>query len=130
MIYLLTFQEHYLRFNMITTYPLETFVLREVIRDLINFNKSEVIELSDELHFGITFTIVLLSTITATQVENLGTVLELVGSYAGSLMAFILPPLVNILLNPERTNKDNIKYYAVIGLGVFLIIYSTYELFV
>lgn len=117
-------------FNMITTYPLETFVLREVIRDLINFNKSEVIELSDELHFGITFTIVLLSTITATQVENLGTVLELVGSYAGSLMAFILPPLVNILLNPERTNKDNIKYYAVIGLGVFLIIYSTYELFV
>ena len=115
---------------MITTYPLETFVLREVIRDLINFNKSEVIELSDELHFGITFTIVLLSTITATQVENLGTVLELVGSYAGSLMAFILPPLVNILLNPERTNKDNIKYYAVIGLGVFLIIYSTYELFV
>lgn len=117
-------------FNMITTYPLEVFVLREVIRDLINFNKSEVIELSDTQHFGITFAISLMSTLVATQIENLGSVLELVGSYAGSLMAFILPPLVNILLNPERSNKENIKYYIVIGLGAFLIIYSTYELFV
>lgn len=117
-------------FNMITTYPLEVFVLREVIRDLMYFKSTSVIELDDNYHFGITFGIVLVSSVTATRIENLGTVLELVGSYAGSLMAFILPPIVNMALVPDRSFKGNIKNYMTVGLGAFLIIYSTYELFV
>ncbi|XBW37326.1 hypothetical protein QEN19_002908 [Hanseniaspora menglaensis] len=116
-------------FNMITTYPLEVFVLREVIKDLMHFSSSTVFELDDNYHFGITFVIVLVSSLTATRIENLGTVLELVGSYAGSLMAFILPPLVNIILVPTRSHTENAKHYLTISLGAFLIIYSTFELF-
>lgn len=117
-------------FNMITTYPLELFVLREVIRDLLFFKTNSTRELSENFHFGITAIIVLISSITATRIDNLGTVLELVGSYAGSLMAFILPPLVNIILVPDRAFKENVKHYLTVSLGAFLIIYSTYELFI
>lgn len=88
-------------FNMLTTFPLEIFVLRDVIRDLIYFkanNNGGPIVLSMKMHIAITTVLVFITMSISLTTCNLGALLELIGATTASLMAYILPPVTNLVL--------------------------------
>ncbi|SCU95780.1 LAFA_0G02256g1_1 [Lachancea sp. 'fantastica'] len=116
-------------FNMLTTFPLEVFVLRDVVRDLIFFNadKSEgrPVELSLKLHVTITSVVVFTTMAISLTTCNLGALFELIGATTASLMAYILPPWVNLILTGSRkTMRDKIPHYMCIALGFAIMFIS------
>ncbi|OUM51038.1 hypothetical protein BVG19_g119 [[Candida] boidinii] len=111
--------------NMLTTFPLEIFVVREIIKDLILLYKANVDstnnsdsseELSPRYHFIIT-TVLCVSTMSVSLFTcNLGAILELVGATSACIMAYILPPLCFIKLTTERTKFEK---YCAYGCAIF-----------
>lgn len=85
--------------NMLTTFPLEIFVVRDVIKDIM-------VELQNELsrmqHFTVTLILVFSSMAVALFTCNLGLVLELIGATSASLMAYIIPPLCYLKLSWDQ----------------------------
>jgi solute carrier family 38 (sodium-coupled neutral amino acid transporter), member 11 len=75
--------------NMFTTYPLEAFVCREVIANLVS---PGVDHLPTNLHVGITTTLIAVSLTIALSTCNLGVVLELTGCFSATALAYIFPP--------------------------------------
>ncbi|AGO10842.1 AaceriAFR671Wp [[Ashbya] aceris (nom. inval.)] len=115
-------------FNMLTTFPLEIFVLRDVIRDLISVKaaKDEPPKLSTRSHFIITTGLVLSTMGISLTTCNLGALLELVGSTTASLSAYILPPMTNLILTGERRSvKEKLPHYACILFGFSIMIISS-----
>lgn len=98
--------------NMLTTFPLEIFVVRDVIRDIIvswsveasESNDTEHLELSKKQHFFITTFLVFTAMSVALLTCNLGMILELIGATSASLMAYIIPPLCYLKLVADRDN--------------------------
>lgn len=100
-------------FNMLTTFPLELFVVRDVIKDFVVMNEADEsgntahLELSTKQHFIattiLTFSAMGLSLLTC----NLGMILELVGATSASLMAYIIPPMcyLKLLLDESDFRK-------------------------
>lgn len=91
--------------NMLTTFPLEIFVVRDVLKEIILAKKASVdgstadLELSSKQHFFITSFLVFSSMSVALFTCNLGMILELVGATSASLMAYIIPPLCYLKLS-------------------------------
>ncbi|KAI5964306.1 uncharacterized protein KGF55_002248 [Candida pseudojiufengensis] len=92
--------------NMLTTFPLEIFVVRDVIKEILLSKKaatqgltSSDFELSKIQHFLITTFLVFSSMLVSLFTCNLGIILELIGATSASLMAYILPPLCYLKLN-------------------------------
>ncbi|KAH3899611.1 related to Vacuolar amino acid transporter 2 [Saccharomycodes ludwigii] len=115
-------------FNMLTTFPLEVFVLRDVIRDLLYFNvhSDTPVELSSMLHFTVTTIIVLITMGISLTTCNLGALLELVGATTASLMAYILPPYCNLkLIGNNKTLWEKKRHYFCIFFGFAVLIIST-----
>ena len=79
---------------MLTTFPLEIFVVRDVLKEIILAKKASVdgstadLELSSKQHFFITSFLVFSSMSVALFTCNLGMILELVGATSASLMAY------------------------------------------
>ncbi|CAH2352911.1 vacuolar amino acid transporter 2 [[Candida] railenensis] len=100
--------------NMLTTFPLEVFVVRDVIKDIIltgdGANASTAhLELSSRQHFLIT-TFLVFSTMSVSLVTcNLGIILELIGSTSASLMAYIIPPLCYLKLKYSRIDYKSLN---------------------
>lgn len=118
--------------NMITTLPLEVYVLREVIKDLYiiykaNLNPSYKFQGFSKLqHLATTAILILIPLIIALNTCNLGAVLEIVGATSGSLIAYILPPLCyNKLTKRNHTLKQQIPYYACATFGFLVMVLST-----
>lgn len=96
--------------NMLTTFPLEIFVVRDVIRDIIysySHTDSEELgsshfELSKRQHFIVTTVLVFSSMSVSLFTCNLGIILELIGATSASLMAYIIPPLCYLKLNWDQ----------------------------
>lgn len=92
--------------NMLTTFPLEIFVVRDVFRDVVYFiwhndgesTGSSHFELTSRQHFFITTVLVFSSMSVALFTCNLGIILELIGATSASLMAYIIPPLCYLKL--------------------------------
>lgn len=92
--------------NMLTTFPLEIFVVRDVMRDIVYFyshdddsgSGSSHFELSSKQHFFITTILVFSSMGVALLTCNLGIILEVIGATSASLMAYIIPPLCYLKL--------------------------------
>lgn len=104
--------------NMLTTFPLEIFVVRDVIRDVIYYyshadsgeSGSSHFELTTKQHFIVT-TVLVFSTMSVSLFTcNLGIILELIGATSASLMAYIIPPLCYLKLN-----WDQIDYKSLAG---------------
>ncbi|SCV03104.1 LANO_0G02168g1_1 [Lachancea nothofagi CBS 11611] len=117
-------------FNMLTTFPLEIFVLRDVIRDLIYFNtptsNDQPIALSLKLHFIITSITVFSTMVISFTTCNLGALFELIGATTASLMAYILPPSVNLILTgAKKTRRQKIPHYACIFFGFAIMTVSS-----
>ncbi|WLF80847.1 hypothetical protein PVL30_004637 [Lodderomyces elongisporus] len=88
--------------NMLTTFPLEIFVVRDVIKDILLTRKARrqegvtsasELELSTRQHFFITTILVFSSMSVSLFTCNLGMILELIGATSASLMAYIIPPM-------------------------------------
>ncbi|AET37341.1 Avt2p Ecym_1084 [Eremothecium cymbalariae DBVPG len=115
-------------FNMLTTFPLEIFVLRDVVRDLLYFQSadSESIILTTKEHFIVTSVLVFISMSISLTTCNLGALLELVGSTTASLTAYILPPATTLALTGKtKTLKERTPYYACIMFGFSIMIVSS-----
>lgn len=87
--------------NMLTTFPLEIFVVRDVLKDiLLSLPQGTAhLELSTKQHVVVTTILVfsLMSVLLFTC--NLGMILELIGATSASLMAYIIPPLCFLKLS-------------------------------
>ncbi|CDO92757.1 unnamed protein product [Kluyveromyces dobzhanskii CBS 2104] len=125
---LINFARLLLGFNMLTTFPLEIFVLRDVIRDILYYNSkgSEPVMLSTKMHVIITSILVFIITSIALSTSNLGALLEIIGSTSASLMAYILPPLTNLIITGKtKSTKEKLPYYGCIVFGFVLMFVST-----
>lgn len=94
--------------NMLTTFPLEIFVVRDVLKDIVlagqsgASNSTAHLELSRTQHFVITTVLVFSSMAVSLFTCNLGMILELIGATSASLMAYIIPPLCFLKLSWDR----------------------------
>lgn len=90
--------------NMLTTFPLESFVVRDVLKEIILSRKAidgstSHLELSKWQHFTITSLLVFTSMAVSLFTCNLGMILELIGATSASLMAYIIPHLCYLRLS-------------------------------
>ncbi|OBA22806.1 hypothetical protein METBIDRAFT_29384 [Metschnikowia bicuspidata var. bicuspidata NRRL YB-4993] len=92
--------------NMLTTFPLEIFVVRDVLKDIVmahsltsSSGSTAHLELSNKQHFIITTVLVFSSMSVSLFTCNLGMILELIGATSASLMAYIIPPLCYLKLS-------------------------------
>lgn len=95
--------------NMLTTFPLEVFVVRDVLKDIVaafshsgSNSESTSAELTQKQHFSITTILVFSSMSVSLFTCNLGMILELIGATSASLMAYIIPPLCYLKLSWEK----------------------------
>ncbi|KAK6462619.1 transmembrane amino acid transporter protein-domain-containing protein [Scheffersomyces coipomensis] len=91
--------------NMLTTFPLEVFVVRDVLKDVILGNaegSTADLELNKMQHFTITTILVFSSMSVSLLTCNLGIILELIGATSASLMAYIIPPLCYLKLSWDQ----------------------------
>lgn len=87
--------------NMLTTFPLEVFVVRDVLKEVVvSFSSGNTgrSELSRTQHFIVTTFLVFSSMSVSLFTCNLGMILELIGATSASLMAYIIPPLCYLKL--------------------------------
>ncbi len=109
--------------NMLTTFPLEIFVCRCVLEDLISPGHT----FSTRNHFLITTLLVILAMSVSLFTCNLGIILELVGSSTACLMAYILPPLCYIKQVKNKKKWERIPSFACIGFGIMVMVISTVQ---
>ncbi|CAI5759783.1 unnamed protein product [Candida verbasci] len=111
--------------NMLTTFPLEIFVVRDVLKEIILVRKATGgsiadLELSSKQHFFITTILVFSSMSVSLFTCNLGLILELIGATSASLMAYIIPPLCYFKLSFNETNltmpKDKKRFWIFKGI--------------
>ncbi|CCC72163.1 hypothetical protein NCAS_0J01840 [Naumovozyma castellii] len=125
-------------FNMLTTFPLEIFVLRDVVAVILlechlvpsEENNPLLPYLSRKWHFCITTGLVFLSMGISLMTCNLGALFELIGSTTASVMAYILPPYVNLLLRQQRNELSfttKLPHYFCIFFGFTVMIISSTE---
>ncbi|EGW32069.1 uncharacterized protein SPAPADRAFT_50664 [Spathaspora passalidarum NRRL Y-27907] len=98
--------------NMLTTFPLEIFVVRDVLKEIIlakHASQGSIaeLELSSRQHFFITTFLVFSSMSVSLFTCNLGMILELIGATSASLMAFIIPPLCYFKLSWQQQDFVN-----------------------
>ncbi|CDK26874.1 unnamed protein product [Kuraishia capsulata CBS 1993] len=126
--------------NMLTTFPLEVFVVREIARDfLVMWKKSresgyasltsqsedDQTELSDKEHFWLT-TVLCFSAISVSLFTcNLGAILELVGATSASIMAYILPPMCLLKMTTNKSFLQKLPARACIVFGYVVMFLSS-----
>ncbi|CUM68360.1 uncharacterized protein PRCAT00006082001 [Priceomyces carsonii] len=101
--------------NMLTTFPLELIVARDVLKDLVLAWNGEAgehgstahLQLSPKQHFAITTVLVFSSMSVALLTCNLGVILELIGATSASIMSYIFPPLCYLKLSWDSFNFKN-----------------------
>ncbi|CAR28995.1 hypothetical protein ZYGR_0W00230 [Zygosaccharomyces rouxii] len=116
-------------FNMLTTFPLEIFVLRDVIASFIGGHQpnGDPNVLSKSNHFIIT-TILVFGTMSISLLTcNLGAIFELIGATTASMMAYILPPWVNLLLTSDKTFRQKLPHFACIAFGFSIMLISSIQ---
>lgn len=113
-------------FNMLTTFPLEIFVLRDVLKDLYYVKHSTPIELSQRAHVALTSVLVLTTMSISLTTCNLGALFELIGATTASIMAYILPPLCNLaMIGNSKSKWQKVPYYGCVVFGFAVMIISS-----
>ncbi|QPG73042.1 hypothetical protein FOA43_000346 [Brettanomyces nanus] len=122
--------------NMLTTFPLEIYVVREVVKDLMTIygqirrrDPSYKIEkLSTSQHVAVTSLVSFLPMVISLFTCNLGAVLELVGATSASMIAYILPPLCyDKMTKRNKTFVQRIPPIACIVFGFVVMIVSSIQ---
>ncbi|KAG4084630.1 hypothetical protein H8356DRAFT_1436005 [Neocallimastix lanati (nom. inval.)] len=125
--------------NMFLTSPLECFVCREVIINLLNpnsvigggknINSKETKE--NELfggleHFIVTIALILCSLYIALTIDDLGFVLEITGGFSATMLAYILPTACYCKLTEgSLSSKKKLPYVLCMIFGFVVMIIST-----
>lgn len=110
--------------TILLTLPLETFVVREVIENLW-FKEKQPSPTSR--HFSLTFFIVITAYVASMSTDCLGIVLELNGVLAAIPLAYVLPAICFIRLDPSKfLSREKLP---AIGIAIFGIGVSTIGLF-
>ncbi|CAI4403083.1 CQS_1a_G0012760.mRNA.1.CDS.1 [Saccharomyces cerevisiae] len=118
-------------FNMLTTFPMEIFVLRDVVGNLLHEcnlikNYDEHTQLSGKQHVVITSSLVFITMGISLTTCNLGALFELIGATTASTMAYILPPYTNLLLTSKKKSwKEKLPFYLCICFGFMIMIISS-----
>ncbi|XP_018318699.1 putative sodium-coupled neutral amino acid transporter 11 isoform X2 [Agrilus planipennis] len=84
--------------TILLTYPIECFVVRDVIEYSFLRKDSEALT-SDKIHYGITITIIALTYLLSIATDCLGIVLELNGLLAAIPLAYVLPAMCYLKLD-------------------------------
>ncbi|GMF05993.1 unnamed protein product [Ambrosiozyma monospora] len=120
--------------NMLTTFPLELFVIREVVKDLIIIYKKRqhhdpsytIDQLSTMQHVVITTVLSVIPMTVALFTCNLGAVLELAGATSASTIAYILPPLCYIKMTwRTKTMVQRVLPFACVAFGFMVMFLSS-----
>ncbi|CAI6463173.1 BFH_HP2_G0013480.mRNA.1.CDS.1 [Saccharomyces cerevisiae] len=118
-------------FNMLTTFPMEIFVLRDVVGNLLHEcnlikNYDERTQLSGKQHVVITSSLVFITMGISLTTCNLGALFELIGATTASTMAYILPSYTNLLLTSKKKSwKEKLPFYLCICFGFMIMIISS-----
>ncbi|KAJ1955214.1 hypothetical protein EC988_002004 [Linderina pennispora] len=108
--------------NMITTFPMETLVAREVI-DSLFFRDCDF---SMRRHVVITTALCLAGLIIGETVCNLGVLLELTGGMSASFLAFILPSGCYLRLSSApKLSLKMVPHWLCVAFGFTVMILST-----
>ncbi|KAJ2306078.1 hypothetical protein IWW55_001621 [Coemansia sp. RSA 2706] len=108
--------------NMITTFPMETLVAREVVDQLLFRDQ----EFSMKRHVIITTVLCVGCLIIGETVCNLGVLLELTGGMSASFLAFILPPACYIrLCSGSLLSWKTLPHWLCICFGFVIMVLST-----
>ncbi|KAI9501742.1 hypothetical protein GGI25_004345 [Coemansia spiralis] len=107
--------------NMITTFPMEALVAREVITELFfppGFSRTR--------HIAITTLLCAAALVVGETVCNLGVLLELTGGMSASFLAFILPSACYIRLSSApMLSARLVPHWLCIAFGVVVMVLST-----
>ncbi|ORX83502.1 hypothetical protein BCR32DRAFT_261078 [Anaeromyces robustus] len=136
---LINFSRLLFAINMFLTSPLECFVCREVILNLLNPNS--VIGGGENLssrqtkenqlfggieHFIVTLALILCSLYIALTIDDLGFVLEITGGFSATMLAYILPTACYCKLTAgSMGSKKKLPYLLCIIFGFIVMIIST-----
>ncbi|KAK9476612.1 transmembrane amino acid transporter protein-domain-containing protein, partial [Lipomyces japonicus] len=113
-------------FNMLTTFPLEIFVCREVILDYVHSLSGNTGGQSSEFaHRTTTALLTLAVLLVALTTDSLGIVLEVVGSTSACMLAYILPPLCYLKLTYGKGWKQKFGPITCVIFGITVMIVST-----
>lgn len=108
--------------NMLTTFPLEIYVVRDVLKDLVvekdESGQTGSVEMTKTQHIVITTILVFLSMLVLLFTCNLGFILELIGLTLASLMAYIIPPLCFLKLSYDELDKQHMDRLFIIKKGL------------
>ncbi|KAM9804949.1 putative sodium-coupled neutral amino acid transporter 11 [Neosynchiropus ocellatus] len=102
--------------SVVTTFPLECFVTREVVSNVLGQR-----ELSNRLHMAVTTVIIVACTAMSLAFDCLGVVLELNGVLSATPLIFILPAACFLKLNGGLLfQRANVMPIVLIVLGAFV----------
>jgi amino acid permease len=126
------------------SYPVLHFVARSMINDLTSPADQRGKEMSNAKHFGLTVIYVALTIVLAIELEDLGVVVDFIGSTAGVLAMFVLPGFILIVPNgpystgpkshpdsyfPEEKNGFFWGGIALMFGGIVVIVISLLDIF-
>ncbi|VEU23664.1 DEKNAAC104851 [Brettanomyces naardenensis] len=120
--------------NMLTTFPLEIYVVREVFKDLLTIYQQirrrdptyKIEQLSDRQHVIVTTFVSFLPMVISLFTCNLGAVLELVGATSASVIAYILPPMCyDKMTKRGKTTLQRIPSILCIVFGFVVMVVSS-----
>uniref|UniRef100_A0AAY4BGF1 Putative sodium-coupled neutral amino acid transporter 11 n=2 Tax=Denticeps clupeoides TaxID=299321 RepID=A0AAY4BGF1_9TELE len=115
---LATFARFCYGISIVTTFPLECFVTREVVSNIFYDGA-----LSNSAHVAVTFVIVSVCTAISLAYDCLGIVLEINGVLSATPLMFIIPSACFLKLSPGRWfHGENIIVSAILLVGVFVMV--------
>ena len=125
-----------LAITMVLTYPMEQFVSRHLVMEILQslFHKFDAkdVELKNRkylIHFyGTTFILWSSSLLIGATAKDLGIALSLVGAIAGSGLGYIMPALVIIKTNDLWINKRHVWYTKKFIISMFMLIFGVLAL--
>ena len=122
-----------LAITMVFTFPIEQFVARHCVLELLEANALIKSSKSTQAHYIITFMLWGTALAIGASFDNVGFVLELDGAFAASVLAFIMPGFIVLKANPERLEKksslDFIMPVMLIVFGFLVMVLGTVSTF-
>ncbi|KAI8872910.1 hypothetical protein GQ42DRAFT_160909 [Ramicandelaber brevisporus] len=113
--------------NMVATYPLETFVAREVVEHLLFANNPSTTGSSSMLrHVLVTTGLVATTLLVGLTTCDLGFVMELTGGLSATALAFVLPPACYIkMASGKLFSRGKAVHWLCLVFGFLVAVLST-----
>ncbi|KAJ2993467.1 hypothetical protein HDV02_002410 [Globomyces sp. JEL0801] len=122
---LITIARSLFAIDIILTYPLELFIARNTLFEVIFPGK--VAKISDSVLMGFTITLVIATTIIGVSTCNIGSILDITGGLAASAIAFIFPSACWLKVQGEPIFQfKNFSHILCVTIGCIVLVLTTY----